>query len=390
MSKFEVKPLLQKFPDARYFFLLGGRGCGKTYPTMKEAIQDAIDGKGVFAYIRRYKESLSDGDMRDLCSPHGIGSDTAWIEEYTQGKYNRVSYFRRYWYLERWAKGEDGELMRVDRNPVPIGRALSLSTWETDKGSDFGADKNGVAHIIIDEVLSSGGDYLKDEWLCVQNVISSLVRSNWQKDTKIWMLANPVSRYGGPYLKNLGITKSMMQKFGVTLIEYPDDSGSGIGMRCVYVYIKPDVGDKERSDVLETYNRFFAFPASKGRSKAITHGFWEMADAQLLDSGIYKDSRKRKTIYFVMDEDVLGVDFCRYTPTGKSYLFIRPAAKVRDKCYFVTLDSTLSKYGIIAFGTHPITDAFKRIYLTNQVYFSDLSTADIFHAFMRACKLYTV
>ena len=392
MSKFEVKPLLEKYPDARYYFLLGGRGCGKTYPTLKEAIQDAIDGNGVFAYVRRYKESLVESDMRDLTAPHGIGSDTAWIEEYTNGQYNKVGYYRRYWYLERWQRNEDGELRRVARNPIPIGRALALSTWETDKGSDFGSDKGGIAHIILDEALSAGGNYLRDEWSMFQNVISSLVRNNWEKDTKIWMLANPVSKYGGQYLRNLGITKKMMQNFGTTLLEYPDEDGKPTGTSCVFVYIKPAAGDDQSvdTDATNTYRTFFAFPASRQKSRAITHGFWEMDDATLLDSGIYTDSTKSRTIYLTMDEELLAVDFMQYKKTGVHYLFIRPAAKIRDRHYFVTLESSLSRYAVIAFGNHPITEAFKKIYLTNQVYYSDLSSADIFHAFMKACKLHAV
>ena len=392
MSKFEVKPLLEKYPDARYYFLLGGRGCGKTYPTLKEAIQDAIDGNGVFAYVRRYKESLVESDMRDLTAPHGIGSETAWIEEYTNGQYNKVGYYRRYWYLERWQRNEDGELRRVARNPIPIGRALALSTWETDKGSDFGSDKGGIAHIILDEALSAGGNYLRDEWSMFQNVISSLVRNNWKKDTKIWMLANPVSKYGGQYLRNLGITKKMMQNFGTTLLEYPDEDGKPTGTSCVFVYIKPAAGDDQSvdTDATNTYRTFFAFPASRQKSRAITHGFWEMDDATLLDSGIYTDSTKSRTIYLTMDEELLAVDFMQYKKTGVHYLFIRPAAKIRDRHYFVTLESSLSRYAVIAFGSHPITEAFKIIYLTNQVYYSDLSSADIFHAFMKACKLHTV
>ena len=391
MAKFDLCPILERYPDARYYVLIGGRSCGKTYPTVKQSIKDAIDGKGVFAYVRRLKESISETNMRELCAPHGLGSASAWIEDYTGGKYNKVGYFRRHWYLERWEQTEADELIRVDRNPVPIGKAISLSTWETDKGSDFGADKKGIKNIIIDEFLSAGGNYLKDEWQMVQQVISTLVRGNYDKDTKIYMLANPVSKHAGPYLKNLGVTKKMLDHFGVTEIRYPSENGAP-QMSAVFVYIAPVGIAESQVDTEQTmvYNTFFAFPSSKGRSKALTHGYWEMSDAQLLDSGIYNDSKKRRTIYLLLDEDILACDFCRYNQTGKSYLFIRPAAKVRDKCYFVTLDSTLSKYGIIAFGSHPITESFKKVYLTNQVYFSDLATADIFHAFMKACKLYSV
>lgn len=382
---FEVDPLLKKYPNARYYFLLGARSAGKTYPTLKRAIMDAIDGKGVFAYVRRYKESIADSKIQDLLAPH-----VQWLSDYTNGKWNRFKYYRKRWYLERWETDENGDTKRVEKDPVPIGGAFAMNTWETDKGPDFAADKGGMAHIIIDEVLSAGGEYLNDEWQKFQNVISSLVRDNYQKDTKIWLLSNPVSKFGGPYMKNLGITKKLMENFGTTLIEYPGEDGKPSGMSCLFVYIAP-AKDKDGNAAIDpdktaVYNTFFAFPASKGKSKSITHGYWEMDDATLLESGIYKGSDKKRTLYFVFDEECLACEFMKYRSSGVYYLFIRPASKVPDKQYFVTLGSSLSKYAIIAFAKdHPMLKAFAKIYNTNQVYYSDLGTADAFHGCIRMC-----
>ena len=55
---FEVKPILKKYPKARYYFILGGRGTGKTYPVIAQAIEDSIKGRGKFAYVRRHKYFL--------------------------------------------------------------------------------------------------------------------------------------------------------------------------------------------------------------------------------------------------------------------------------------------------------------------------------------------
>ena len=384
---FEVDPLLKKYPKCRYYFLLGGRGRGKTFPTMKRAIMDAIDGKGVFAYVRRYKETLSDTVLRDLMAPHNGGA-AAWIEKYTGGKYNRVGYWRRFWYLEKWEPNENGVMERVERNPQPIGKALAINTWETDKGPDFAADKGGMAHIIFDEVLSAGGDYLSDEWRDFQNVISTLVRENWQKPTKIWLLANPVSKFGGPYLRNFGITKKLMSDFGTTLIEYPAENGAKSLMSCLFVYIAPSADGKAVDlDRTNTYNSFFAFPNSTGKSKSITHGYWEMDDAALLPSGVYKLSKEVKTLYYIFGEDLLAAELRRYDESGVYYIFIRPAEKIPKKAYFVTLDMSLSRYAIIGIGTgHPLTEAFQKVAKTNQIYYSDLETADIFHGFQKEAK----
>ena len=384
---FEVEPLLKKYPKARYFFLLGARGTGKTFPTIKKAIQDAIDGKGVFAYVRRYKETLTEAVLRDLMSPHN-GGDAAWIEKYTNGQWNRVGYWRRFWYLERWEPDERGVMQRVDRNPQPIGKACALNTWESDKGPDFASDKGGMAHIIIDEVLSAGGDYLTDEWGSFQNVISSLVRKNWKKNTKIWLLANPVSKYGGPYLKNFGINKKLMSDFGTTLIEYPAADGGFADMTTVFCYIAPDANGKGADiDSTMVYSSFFAFQNSKGKSLSITNGYWEMEDAALLPSGVYNDSIKKRALYYLFEESILCVEMLKYKETGVYYLFVRPAEKVPKGEYFVTLDMSLHRRAIVGVGTgHPLTEAFQQIAKSNQIYYSDLETADLFHGFQKEAK----
>lgn len=380
---FEVDPLIKKYPKARYYFLLGGRGRGKTYPTIKRAIQDAIDGKGVFAYVRRYKETLTESTLRDLMAPQ-----QEWISEYTGGKWNRIGYYRKCWYLERWQTDESGNTTRAERNPVPIGKAAAINTWESDKGPDFAADKGGMAHIIFDEVLSAGGDYLADEWGGFQNVISSFVRDRWKKGTKIWLLANPVSKFGGPYLRNFGINKKLMSDYGTTLIEYPDEKGDKALMTTLFVYIAPaEYGTGVDPIKTAVYSSFFAFPNSRGKSLSITSGFWELEDANLLESGVYNDSEKKRTLYILFGEDILAADLMKYRETGVYYVFIRPASHLPRKEYFVTLGMSLNRYAIIGTGTgHPLTEAYNRVIKTNQIYYSDLETADIFHGFQKEAK----
>lgn len=379
---FEVQPLIDKYPKARYYYILGGRGCGKTYPVIQKAIKDAIDGKGVFAYIRRYKESLKTRNLEMLISPHD-----KFVEEYTDGVWNKIKYWRGCFYLERWEPNDNGVMERVDKNPVPIGGAWSMNTWESDKGPDFGADKGGVAHIIVDEVLSKAGQYLSDEWSIVQNVISSLVRDRWEQDTKIWMLANPISKWNNPYFRNMGFNKKLIEEPGTTEVQYKGENDE-ITMTAVFCYIAAITDkygnvkeiDENRTNV---YNNFFAFSHSKGKSKSITHGFWEMEDSARLPSGTYDNSTKNRTIYLIFEEEKLAIDVMRYDVSGVYYMFVYPTQRIRDKTYYITLNTSLDKYAIIGDTTnHPIWQLFKQIYLSGQVYYSDDTTADAFHGFL--------
>lgn len=384
---FEVKPLLKKYPKSRYYYILGGRGTGKTYPVMQKCIDDYFDGKGVFAYVRRSKEALYIQSMLDLCAPHG-----SHISEVSKGKYNRLTYYQRRFYLEKWEKDEEtGTEIRTDRLKTPIGGAWSMSTWENDKGGDFGSDKGGISNIVLDEALSKGGSYLRDEWAIFQNVIATLVRDRWEQDTKIFMLANPVSKWSNPYFRAMGISKKLYSVPGITEIKYPSEIAHKDGMRAVFAYIAA-VTDKDGNviDVDETrtnvYNTFFAFPNSKGKSRSITSGFWEMDDSNRLPSGAYNDSTKIRTVCAVYQEDIIAIDIMR-SENGVYYLHMQPCRRVSDNTYYLTLIPVLDRYALVGLSNgHPITQTIARIYKTGQVYYSDDTTADSWHGFVKESK----
>ena len=376
---FECTDLLKKYPKARYYFILAGRSTGKTYSVLQQSLKDALDGKGLFAYVRRYKDSITDTYIQDLLKPQW-----EFVEKYTNGEWNRLGYWRKRWYLERWERDENGDLQRTQRNPDPIGGAFAVNTWETSKGPDFGA-LYGIKNIILDEALSKGGDYLTDEWGKFENVVSSLVRDRTDADTKIWLLANPVSKWNNCYFNQLGITKKMYTgEDYITLIEYPNEKGGKSTMSTVFCYIKKrddGTGGIDRDAVYDTY---FAFPNSKGKSKSITDGMWEMEDANILPSQTYQNSEKNRTIYFKFQEELFACDVMRHDVTGLYYLFFHPTEKLREKCYYFTLDLEMNKYAIVGCKTgHPIADLFNRIYRTGQVYYSDNMIADCFHGFIK-------
>lgn len=384
---FELEPVLKKYPKARYYYILGGRGCGKTYPVIRQAIRDYFAGKGVFAYIRRFKESISAKNIEDIFSVHND-----LVKELSDGAWNKIRYWRGRFYLERWETNADGVLERIDKNPEPIGGAWSMNTWETDKGPDFGADKGGISNIIFDEVLSKAGHYLTDEWAIVQNVISSLIRDRWEKDTKIWMLANPISKWTNPYFRNMGITKQMVQNPGTYELQYRDNKGD-VTMTAVFIYIAAltdNYGnvlevDEDRTNV---YNKFFAFPNSKGKSQSITHGFWEMEDSSRLPSGVYSESTKNRTIYLIFEEEKLAIDIMKYDYTNVYYMFVYPTEEIRKNRYYITLNTSLDKYALIGVTdkSHPIMQLFIKLYQTGQVYYSDDASADAFHGFFLEAK----
>ena len=386
----EIDPLLKKYPKARYYFILGGRGTGKTYPVIKKCIQDAIDGKGVFAYLRRYKDSLKEAALKDLVSVHD-----EWVSDYTKGEWNRVTYWRQRFYLERWRFDEaNGTWEKELRNPVPIGGAWALNTWENDKGPDFGKDKGGISHIIMDEALSKGADYLSDEWGKFQNVIASLVRDRWEKDTKIWMLANPVSKWRNPYFTNMGITTKLLNEPGTTEMTYPNEKGTK-AMSAVFQYIAA-LTDKDGNVIdvdpnrTNVYNTFFAFPNSKGKNMSITHGMWEMEDAATLPEKYLNDSELNRTIYFKSsEEDFFACDIMKYHGTNQYFLWFHYCEEIEPEHYYFTLLPEMEKYAIIAgVRTHPLYKVLMDLCATNRLYYEDREVADAWHGWCKEAKKY--
>ena len=66
---FSARQLLKEQPEARYYFVLGGRSRGKTFSVLDVSIEDNTDNLGMFAYVRRYDEEIKDKNIKELFSP---------------------------------------------------------------------------------------------------------------------------------------------------------------------------------------------------------------------------------------------------------------------------------------------------------------------------------
>ena len=146
---FHAIPQIDEYPDAKYYVTVGARSTGKTFEPLAFGILSYLAGEGVFAYVRRYDKTITEKNMQGL-----VGGMGKMIEYVTDGQWNKVTWWRGCWWIERWATDEaTGISERVLRNPIPCGGAWSMNTWENDKGPDFGADKGGFSCILIDEFL---------------------------------------------------------------------------------------------------------------------------------------------------------------------------------------------------------------------------------------------
>ena len=366
----DAAELLAEKPDARYYFILSARATGKTYSVVRQSTEDNYNNLGMFAYIRRHDEDIKTKNLQELFGAQDIA-------EITNDKYNKISFWRGFFYYEKWETNKDTKKYeRVERNQKPCGVALAINTWERSKGQDIGAAYGGFKNIIFDEVIT-GVNYLPDEFQKFKNIISSLVRQRTDQDTKIWMLANPLSRWC-PYFRELGIDKKMIETPGKRYeIKYPDTD-----MTTIFEYIgNLNAAENEKSKVFET---FFAFPNSKSKSKAITEGFWELDDSCHLPSGVYKDSVLKKEVFLYYGESWIRGQIMRYNETGVYFIVWSPSRAPKKGEYYFILNAVPDRYAIVGVRTgHPYAELINRIAQTNQIYYSDNTTADIYHGFIK-------
>lgn len=375
MAWFDARKLMKDKPDARYYFVLGGRSRGKTFSVLDIATEDNCNDEGLFAYIRRYDEEIKEKNVKELFSPQVEN-----IKKYTNGEYNKITYFRGFYYYEFWGTDKKtGKYCRIRKSPKPCGVALALNTWERTKGQDIGAAYGGFKHIIFDEAIT-GLSYLPDEFQKFRNIISSLIRSRYSQDTKIWLLANPLSKWC-PYFPELGIQKSWYRETPDNdqwyEIKYPDSD-----MTSIFVYLGAQPPEDETQDII--YNTFFAFPNSKSKSKSITGGYWELEDSVHLPSQVYKNSRLVKEVFLYFGEEWIRGQIMRYDLNGTYYVVWSPSREPKKGEYYFILNAVPDRYAIVGTRTgHPLAKLLNDIIQTGQIYYSDNTTADIYHGFLK-------
>lgn len=175
---------------AAYRMIIGQRSNGKTFSVLKTILHDYITEGKRAAYIRRYAEEIQPKNIQLLFEQEALRN---YIIDLSAGAYNGTFYRANCFYLALY--DEDGHISKKDTIPFCITRAIN--TWETTKGQDA-----GTLHLIcFDEFMTRSG-YLRDEFICFCNLLSSLVRD--RDDVVIYMLANTVNKYC-PYFAEMGL-----------------------------------------------------------------------------------------------------------------------------------------------------------------------------------------
>lgn len=256
-------------------FLIGGRGCGKTFGFKEWAIRDFLKTKKQFVYLRRYKEELAK-------------ISTFFVDIQAEGLFPKAEF--------KVEGGKNGAKFYI--NNQCCGYAAALSSQVTLKSVPF----NNVNKLCFDEFLleKSHYSYLPNEPFYFMNIIETVSRLRIGKPLKeqlrVFAIGNPTSIVN-PYFDYFNIYFNPMKRFDIY-----DFKGSGESGRIVLDYYK--------NDEFEAQKRGTALGAIMG---ATSYGDYAIAGNFYLDNDTFIEKHpqnipcvvslkyKQQVIYFWFD-----------------------------------------------------------------------------------------
>ena len=215
----------------------GGRGNGKTYSFLYDAVEDYIKKGHQTVYLRRSREDIKPSLGTDQHIDGLIYNNV--FSKLSKGKWTGCVYKNRAFYLTSY----DDEKDAVIKDETPFCLVWTISQSQSYKG----ADRPDVYTIIFDEFIAEMEEaYLVGEWKKFKSIISTLKRHKDPKEFKIWLIGNPNDGYC-PYFGNLRIKKLGEQKQG-TIEVYKNGEGD---MGIIAVEYCAKMEDKENKEFYE-------------------------------------------------------------------------------------------------------------------------------------------
>jgi len=238
--------------EADYNIIFGERSNGKTYATLKYAIEQFVKSgyQNQTAIVRRWKEDIRGKRADTLFNALEINGE---IQQITNGMYSEVVYYDGKFYLSNY----DADLKKHIRFNEPVAYTFALSDVEHDKSTSYPK----ITTVIFDEFITRRY-YLNDEFILFMNVLSTIIRQ--RDNVKIFMLGNTVNKYC-PYFVEMGLKHIAEMKQGSIDI-YRFARGK---LKIAVEYTAPTKREKAS-------NKYFAFDNSAGMDMII-NGAWELA-----------------------------------------------------------------------------------------------------------------
>ena len=360
MAKFkyyDIRRILEEYPNAYYYLIIGERSNGKTYSALSYALERYFKHGEQFAYLRRWGEDIRKKQLSNLFSGH---VENHLIEKLSNGEWLGVDYTGSKFRLTK--ADEDGKVIYSDD---PIGFAFDLNSMEHFKSISFPK----ITTVIFDEFLSRQS-YLPNEFMLFTNALSTIVRL--RTNVKIFMLGNTVNKYC-PYFAEMGLTHIKEQKQG-TIDQYRY-AASGLEVVVEYCESSNKRGGKG-SDV------YFAF--DNPQLQMITQGSWEIAIYPHLPER-YKPKEVVAQFFIDFDKELLHGEVISKSNCAPFVFLHRKTTEIKsddDIVYGQRPDANpYHRVGLRAYSDK-LTKFIRQCYAENRIFYSENEVGEIFRNYL--------
>lgn len=346
--------------NATYNVIFGERSNGKTYATLKQALENYFNDGSQFAYIRRWSVDVQPKRMNNLFN--AIIED-GYLEKLSGGKFTAIFYRTGRFYLCTY--NDKGKPIYNEEDI--IGYAFSLSENEHNKANSYPR----VTNIIFDEFLTNK-IYLPDEFMLFMNTVSTIVRQ--RTNVKIYMLGNTVNKFC-PYFKEMGLTNILTMKQGsIDVYTYGETK------------LKVAVEYADSKKKFKKNNFYFAF--NNPKLKMITGGAWELniyphAPVKWLPKNIMF------TYFIDFNDSLYQCEIINKDDNVFTYIHEKTTPiKNPDKDIIYTLDYN-PKINYNSNILKPLNDYQNKItwfFTHDRVYYQDNNVGDAINNYLKICK----
>lgn len=357
---YDIKDALKA--DCPYYMIFGKRSSGKTYSSLKYALEQFIKYGKQTVYLRRWQDDITGQRGQKVFSDF---YNRDFIEKLSKGKYQGLKYFNRACYFCTF----DDNGRAVYNESDLFCYFMCLSDVEHDKST---GGYSNVSTVIFDEFIARQG-YLTDEFTKFINVLSTIIRG--KTDVKIIMLGNTLSKFC-PYFKEMGISHIMNMKQGDTdIYEY------GESKLKVYVhYTQENVGQTAS-------NFYFAFDNPK--LSMITKGSWELPIYPHC-SVSFNNSDIAFRYYILFSERLFECQIVNKDDNFFTFIFentIKSPDDLKDDDLIYSLD-IIEKFNYSANVLKPYNKLTERVlyfYKREKVFYANNEVGNFIHNYLREC-----
>lgn len=338
-----------KKTGCQWYWIFGDRAPGKSAACKYAAMCKSWETKKpTLALVRRKVTELNTHDVESYFLDRGIN----FVELATHGECDHIIYYRKYLWFAK-TDPETGKDIKVQK----LGECFALSTARNYKstGHPF------IEDIIVEEIMDDTGDYVDDEPIVLQHLVSTIAR--WDCCT-VYMIGNTVTKVC-PYFTEWGMTNIRKQKQGtIDIYHMKQEDGTVIDLACEYV---PPTPHKSKM--------FF------GRAeKSIQGGSWEVKNYPLFRLNLDDFEQLYSITYLSVSELSFNLTLIMDKETGNLFVLVRPAKHYTDRVITGAF-STDPLHTPTLNRDNPAEIAIHNCFVDNKVYYtSNMCGTDFAHS----------